>query len=398
MELICTNYPLSRSQIAQKTHLAKMTLSNIVSELIAGNIIVEKEMKATDGASVGRRPILLGLAETSPCVCGMLIRRGLLQTIVADLGGRVVDSVSVEFESLKSADELTAALLESYHTLAARCGRDIVAVSISSLGPVDTRRGMILNPPDFHGLANIHIVEIIRAATRKPTYLINDSNAGALAEKIYGLGRDTANFVYLHMINGTGAGVVLDNKLYEGNTGQSGEFGHMSINYMGPKCACGNTGCLELYANIKKMNERAEELKHLYPDSPVSQKGALSWNEYVEEANRGEPIAMLVVDQFCEYVAFALTNLLNLLDINHVIIGYACKTQGTFIEDAIKARIDRSVLFSRYSSVEVKKSRFVGDAPLIGSIAAVADRIFNCSFTENRAEDQQLIASFFGEA
>jgi transcriptional regulator of PTS gene len=399
LKLICTNAPLSRSQIAKKTNLAKMTLSNIVAELISSDIIVEKAAVTGDGnASVGRRPILLSISENSPCICGMLIKRGLIQTVLADFRSKIIDSISISYDNLGSADELSKILLDSYNALAKRCTRKILAVSISSLGPVDTTKGMILNPPDFYGLSNIDIVDIVSKATGKPAYLINDSNAGALAEKIYGLGRNITNFVYLHMMNGTGAGVVLDNKLYEGNTGQSCELGHTSISFTGPKCTCGNSGCLDLYANVKKMNEKAGELKYIYPDSPVFTKRDINWNDYINYANQSDSLAMIAVDQFCEYVAYALTNLLNLLDINHIIIGYDCDTPGSIIEDAIKNKVEKSVLFSGYSEIEVERSEFEGNAPLIGSVAAIANRIFNCSFTDDQPNDQRLVSGFFEEA
>lgn len=307
----------------------------------------------------------------------MLVKRGLLQIILSDFRARVIDSIDIPYVRLQDKDELIHLLLRAYRDLDARNDRRIVAISVSSVGPVDINRGVILNPPDFFGLSNIEITKALGRETNLPAYLINDANAGALAEKLYGYGQELSNFVYLHIMNGIGAGAVLDDKLYEGDTGQSCEFGHTSISFIGPKCSCGNTGCLDLFAILGKMNEHAGSLAYLYPDSALFQKENLTWNDYIAYANRKDALAMIVVSQFCDYISYALTNLLNLLDTNHVIIGYDSETQGSFVEDAISSRVNKSVLFSSYKHIEVKHSSFGGQGPLIGSVAVVTDKIFN---------------------
>jgi transcriptional regulator of PTS gene len=378
LKMICTNPPISRSQLALRTKLAKMTLSNIVSELIGNGIISEQKiLPINTGGTIGRRPILLDISERSPCVCGMLIKRGLCQVILADLRGHVFDSINTNFEKLNSSGDLFDILLNSYFTLQKRCDRKIIAISVSSVGPLDSAKGIILNPINFYGLTNIPIVDVIKSKTDKCTFLINDANAGALAEKIYGYGKNVTNFVYLHIMNGIGAGLVLDDKLYEGNTGQSSEFGHSSINFAGPACSCGNFGCVDLYANTNRMKESANASRFIYPDSKLFSKQELIWNDYVNFANQKDPLSMIVLEQFCNFVSYALTNVLNIINANLVLIGYDCETPGDFIERAISSRINKFVIYSSYHSIEVRRSAFEGDAPLIGSVAMVTNKIFN---------------------
>ena len=199
-------------------------------------------------------------------------------------------------------------------------------------------------------------------------------------------------------MNGVGAGLILDNKLYNGNTGQSCEFGHTGISFTGPKCSCGNTGCLDLYANIKKMNEKAYELKYAYPESIIFTKDNLTWDDYTKFTHQRDSLAMSVVDQFCDYVSYALTNMLNLLDTNLVLVGYNSGTPGDFIEESISSKINKTVLYSNYNKIEVKRSSFKGDGPLIGSIAAVADKIFNNNFANYENDNWLLNSSLFEAA
>lgn len=248
---------------------------------------------------------------------------------------------------------------------------------MASIGPVNSTTGELLNPPDFYGIGNLNIVQAMQDFTGLPTFLINDANAGALAEKLYGSCRQTSNFVYLHIMNGIGAGFVLEDKLYNGNHGQSGELGHTSICFSGPRCSCGNVGCLDLYANHAAMLRRMHAKQFGYSDSPLLRLPAPEWEDFVDLANQKDPLAMAVLDEFCGYLSFALINVLNLLDVSAVVVGYNARTDGAFIEQALSARISSSALYSAYQELPVLHSHFGGDAPLIGAVAAVADRIFS---------------------
>lgn len=377
LKLIATGAAASRVELARAAGLSKMTVGSLVSELIAREIIVETGPE--EAALTGRPPILLSLSGHSPVICGMLIKRGLCQVILGDLSGAVLSRRTCRYESEGMSEaHLVSSLLAAYEELHSRCPRRIAAIGISSLGPLNSVTGEILNPPDFYGISNLKIVEAIREKTGLPAYLINDANAGALAEKLYGRGKAYDSFLYLHIMNGIGAGLVLNHKLYEGGSGQSGEIGHTSISFCGPKCSCGNTGCLDLYANLEAMKRRASELSPLYPASPLTNRRGTEWTDFVDCGNRKDPLALAVLGEFCGYVGYALANALNLLDISRVIVGYDSHTLGGCVEELLSCRVSSSVLCSKYRPLSILHSHFSGDAPLVGSLAVVADRIFRC--------------------
>lgn len=160
--------------------------------------------------------------------------------------------------------------------------------------------------------------------------------------------------------------------------GQSGEIGHTSINFAGPVCDCGNTGCLELYANMKNMNNKIQKLKSIYPSSDYLSinKEEYTWKEIVDAPNMLDYYAVSALDEFCEYISYALANTLNLLDINHILVGYDSDSPGNMLENMLSAKLNSRVLVARYRDVKVEKSTFGGNAPLIGSIALITDKIF----------------------
>lgn len=369
---------LSRGKLARIVGLSKMAVGNLVSDLIAMGLVEECETPAANG-NYGRRPIILQLAAASPCICGMLVKRGFFQVILADLGGAVLHRRDIPFEGGMDQEQMLALLLGAYDALRREEPRRVLAVGIASVGPVDAASGVLLTPPSFYSIRNVPLAQRVQEHTGLPAFLIHDASAGALAEKFYGGQKNTDNFIYLHIMNGIGGGYVLDGRLYDGDSGQSGEIGHTSINFMGPRCSCGNVGCLELYANVPQMRRRITELLPLYRSSAMPALGGsdqLTWLDIVDAANHKEAAAVAALEEFCGYLAYAVAANINLLDLSCIVVGYESSSRGGIVEKLLQSKI---AACSRHKNITVLHSGFGGDAPLIGSIACVAQRVFDLS-------------------
>ena len=364
-------------------HLTKTTLGNIVSDLIASDIIKEYTYSSSEAdASLGRKPIILDLSPNSPLIMGMLIKRNLLSGILADLKGRIIAQKDCRYDSLDQ-NTLVETLLQLYEQLRKGQSRRIVAIGISSLGPVDTKAQKLTTPVDFWGIHNLPLPEIIHQRTGLPAYIIHDSSAGALAEKIYGSHTHSDNLLYLHIMNGIGAGYIFQGNVYDGDFGQSGELGHTSINFAGPSCNCGNRGCLELYANIDSMNRHIQEMRNIYKGPTLMSKDqdSYTWDDIITAASAMDFLAMAALDEFCGYLAYGVRNAIHLLDICHIIVGYDSPVESTVVEDTLATKLNSGLMPNTRHAVEIVKSSFGGQAPLIGSIAVVTDKIFNGELT-----------------
>ena len=364
----------TRADLARATGLSKMTVSNLVAELTRDGLL--EETGCFTVTAPGRPPMELRLAADAPLLCGMLIKRGLCQVVLADLAGVIVEKETYPLDAARlTAEILVETLLGGFRAVTDRASARVAAVGIASIGPVDTVTGTILDPADFSGIRDLPIVERVREATGLPAFLLNDANAGALAETLYGWGRELKSFVYLHIMNGIGAGMTLEGTVHNGDYGQSGEIGHTSINFDGPLCACGNRGCLDLYANITTMRRVARELSARFTQSPLGLLPSPEWEDFMEGARRQDPLALAVLDDFCAYLCHALVNLLNTLDVSTVIIGYPGPRDCRVVEELLARRLEH---FIRYRKIRLLHSHFWGDAPLVGAAAVAADRIFRC--------------------
>ncbi|MDY2944384.1 MAG: ROK family transcriptional regulator [Lachnospiraceae bacterium] len=375
LKCIATSNGISRVAIADATGLSKMTVGNIVTELME-EMYVSEEGNSASNSAVGRRPVQLTLSSASPVVCGILIKRYVCQIILSDLSGIVIDTESFVIHQC-SGDKLITDMLSSFKKIQARSQRPICYIGISSLGPINAAEGKILRPPFFYNISDLPLVSRFEQETGLPTALIHDANAGALAELLYGLGKNIHNYVYLHIWNGIGAGIVINGNIYGGDSGQSGEIGHTSINYSGPLCDCGNHGCLDLYASIENMQRDIIELSTIYSSSPLVRINSPSWEQIVSAASTGDSLGLVVLDRFCSYISFALVNTLNLLNISTIIVGYPNPMNVPIVEKLMQPKLQHSLQVSVGGEIRILHSSFRDAAPLIGSVAVIADRVFS---------------------
>lgn len=126
---------------------------------------------------------------------------------------------------------------------------DIAGIGIAAPGPLDSRTGMVYDPPNMPEWTSVPLRDLFMERFHVPVYVENDANAACLGEFMFGAGRGTQQMVYLTISTGIGGGIILNGEIVEGASGTAGELGHMTIDRHGERCNCGNTGCLERIAS-----------------------------------------------------------------------------------------------------------------------------------------------------
>ena len=125
-------------------------------------------------------------------------------------------------------------VLEEFARRIALLGEAPGAIGISCGGPLDSRRGVIMSPPNLPGWDDVPVVKFFEDRFHVPVAVQNDANACALAEYLYGSGRGTRSMVFMTFGTGLGAGIVIDGKLYSGANDNAGEIGHIRLAPTGP--------------------------------------------------------------------------------------------------------------------------------------------------------------------
>jgi glucokinase len=138
--------------------------------------------------------------------------------------------------------------------------QQVAGIGIAAPGPLDSKTGIIYTPPNLPGWAGVPLRDIFTEHFHMPIFVENDANAAGLGEYMFGAGRGYNDIVYMTISTGIGGGIIIDGKIVEGASGTAGELGHMTIDWHGERCNCGNIGCLEAIASGTSIARKANEV------------------------------------------------------------------------------------------------------------------------------------------
>lgn len=228
-------------------------------------------------------------------------------------GGAVVDTI------ITLTDRVLA--------LAGARGLRVSGIGVGLPGLVDVEKGSMRSMPFawLTDLGDVPLASLIHTRSGRPVFVDNDVNALALGEWMFGPGRGVASLVTVAIGTGVGGGVILDGRLVRGHWHSAGEIGHVAVSLAGPRCVCGNAGCLATYVAGGMMAERARERLARYPDSAVlagtgGDPERISAGRLFEAAAGGDALAREVVDEACEALGMAIGALVTLLNPEVIVI------------------------------------------------------------------------------
>lgn len=139
---------------------------------------------------------------------------------------------------------------------------DVAGIGIAAPGPLDSKTGVVFAPPNMPGWDHVPLRDIFSEQYHMPIFVENDANASGLGEYMFGAGRGCHDMVYMTISTGIGGGIISEGRIIEGASGTAGELGHMTIDWHGTRCNCGNIGCLEYFASGTGIARKANELIH----------------------------------------------------------------------------------------------------------------------------------------
>jgi glucokinase len=252
----------------------------------------------------------------------------------------------------------------------------VAAIGISSPGPLDPRRGIVINPPNLPCWRNFPLAEKIAASQRLPTRIDNDANAAALAESLWGAGVGFPSVFYATLGTGIGTGVVLDGRIYHGRTGAAAEGGHVSIDYRGARCACGKRGCIEALAAGPAVAQRARARLESGASGGskllelAGGKREAVTAELVAEAWRaGDPLATAVLQETADLLAVWLGNIIDLFEPDVIIFGGGMGELMAEWFGRISEQLPAWSINSRCREIPLVRARYGEDSGIAGAAA-----------------------------
>jgi len=256
----------------------------------------------------------------------------------------------------------------------------IHGIGICSPGPLDPKTGVVLNPPNVPCWRNFPLAAEVEEIYHVTVKVENDANAAALAEAHWGAGRGYRHIFYTCIGTGIGTGIVFDGRIYNGRTGAAAEGGHMSIDYRGPRCGCGKPGCIEVLAAGPAIARRArtklasaQGLRSLILDLVNGNVDAVT-SEIVGQAfAAGDPIAKETLQETVELLSLWLSNVVDLLEPDVVIIGGGVAAMlSPFFGDLAHGMAEHCII-SRCQEIPLLEAHYGADSGIAGGAALCSE-------------------------
>lgn len=316
--------PISRFDLSQTTRLAPSSVTRLLQELIELGLVQETGKGESSG---GRQPMLVVPNPSAGLVISLDMSGPHARGGIFDAANNLLDVIDQPFygygpEAIKNQ---VFGLIDHLIDIAKDDNRPILAIGISQPGQIDAKTGVIREASNFR-LHNFPLRQLLKEKYSLPVYIEHDASVAALAEKYYGVAQDMDYFLYILVSTGIGSGIITGGQIYRGETGKSGEFGHVIVEPGGALCVCGKRGCLEAVAaapailtSARRMaiHDRADILMDLCAGFPER----LTIEMVAQAALLGDAISLDILKRSAEYIALGLITYASLFDISHMILG-----------------------------------------------------------------------------
>lgn len=357
LELIRTHERVSRSELSRLTGLSATAAGAIVASLASKGYIHETGTGESKG---GRKPVLIELKPDSYFSAGIDIDVDFMAFTLIDITGRIVcegaaplASNSPEAAASQAARYLKE-LLPRYFDGMSR----LLGIGVSVPGMVDSATHRVVLAPNL-GWEDVDIGRILGDFTGVPVYVENEAMASAICENWLGACRNERDFVCINIKSGIGAGIFTGGRLYRGAGGSAGEVGHIVVDENGPRCGCGNYGCLETMASTGRIVDKARRMLRQGMASSLNEAadaGDIGIDAIAEAARGGDEAAKEVLLESARFLGIALSSLVNTLNPSKIVLGKDFVKYGDLVMDRIKSVVERKALKQPASKVEIMTS------------------------------------------
>ncbi|MDK2897269.1 MAG: hypothetical protein PWP04_1389 [Candidatus Atribacteria bacterium] len=369
---------ISRIELARITGLTQPTITNIVNELMASNLLQEV---GTSDTKAGRKPILLAVNDRAFYTIAISFTRHGFSVALTDLGPNILYRRDSSYSVLENTEIALLELQKEFiHVLefATSSLRLILGIGVCAPGPLDSDSCTILAHPTFLANKSLDLRPYLQEYDL-PIFMMNQADAACLHEIWRGEAKEVRNLIYFMVGEEVGAGIVIDGIIYQGQDRKAGEVGHTSVNLFGPRCVCGNHGCLEMYCNTRAVLDRAREGAWLgksayLKDVARRRETVITFLDVIEGAKVGDQFCLGLLHQMGQYIGVGVVNLVNLYDPEQVVIGGECALAQEFLQEPVQNVVSESLLYREYIRPQISFSPWGDEVAILGAASIVLDR------------------------
>jgi len=372
LNMIRTKQPVSRASIARVTQLNKSTVSSIVTDLLNDDLIYEQK---TSSPNVGRNPLDLSLKLDKHFIGAISIDAALTRFAVTDIDGSVLGTSSIKTQPQNPEDFLKQCLIELDSLSKRLTIKSLEGLGINIAGIVDSKNLVVNFAPNL-GWENFNIGSVLNKSYPQFNILAvgNDAKCAALAELWFGSHQlDLSNFVFLQVGPGIGSGIIVENKLLDGEFHASGEVGHTVLYEGGELCRCGNNGCWEMYASdnatIKRFIKQKGEALNQTPNMTI--------DYVIEAAINSDRIAIEVFKETGHYLGLGIAKILKILDPHVIVVGGSLIRVWNIVYPEIDEVIKKRAFYGKKRVIHIVPTTLQIRPRLLGAATIAIKEIFD---------------------
>ncbi|MFW6071515.1 MAG: ROK family protein [Candidatus Bipolaricaulota bacterium] len=348
--LLYNNGAQSRTEIASNTNLTRPTISNITSKLLSAGLIEEVGVGESTG---GRKPTLLDINEEFGYVMAVKIEARKVITGLYDLKTNKVTGKITDHPANPAPELVLRHVRRDYEDYADREG--VVGLGIGVSGLISDSGEIIYSP--ILDWKRVPIAEKLESQLSLPATVDNDVNSLTLAESWVGAGKEFSDLLCVTVGEGIGAGLIINDRLYRGSAGGAGEIGHITLDRQGPRCRCGEEGCLEALASDYFLQNEMQR-RGLVP-STVENLASL--------ASRGQAEGLEIFREMGHNLGLGIKNLVNTLNPEAVVLGGERMEQSEFFLQEAKEEILNHSFPREAKDLEIVRASLGKEGWLIGA-------------------------------
>ncbi|MDL2407034.1 ROK family transcriptional regulator [Rhizobium calliandrae] len=311
LNLLRREGPKSRAEIATITGLSPAAVTFVIADLIEEGHVTEG--KAVAGLS-GRRPIPVEINYASGLAIGFKLMVGSAECVVTDLATSPLASLRLTLSDHdpENVAKTLAAAVPSLLKSADRGNARLAGIGISMPGVIGNDQATCVRSHRYNW-DNVPLASMLAQKVKVPVWLEDDTNAYAIAQQLFGVGRQHRNMAVLAIGVGISCALIIEGKLYRGANGAAGKFGHVVHEENGRLCECGKRGCLMAYYSQPSMLRTWRER--------TNRDGSHGLPEMLDAMNKNEPVISSIVQEAGIGIGKALANLVNVTDPEVIVVG-----------------------------------------------------------------------------
>lgn len=294
-----------------------------------------------------------------------------ISTSLSTFEGEIIKNIVVPTNAQEGADPVLGRIVETIENVLKEANvtlNEVEAIGIGSPGPLDAKKGIIITTPNLP-FNNYNVVKPIKDKFNIPVYLDNDANVAAIGEYMFGAGKGKENIVYFTVSTGIGGGAVLNGNIYRGNTCNALEIGHATIDPNGPRCNCGNLGCLEALSSGTAIGKRGVEAVSTNVETSLRKYDKITSYEVFKEAEAGDEVSKDIVDTALNFLGIGVANAVAIFDPQMVIIGGGVTQVGDILFDKVRQVVNKRCFKNMAEACEIVPAGLGTNAGVIGAVA-----------------------------